>query len=45
MELHYIEYLGAVPWRGYSRYVVDRIVDISSDKEEAKEIDIPSEVM
>lgn len=45
VELHYIEYLGAVPWRGYSRYVVDRIVDISSDKEEVKEIDIPSEVM
>ena len=45
VERHYIEYLGAVPWRGYSRYVVDRIVDISSDKEEVKEIDIPSEVM
>ena len=45
VELHYIEYLGAGPWRGYSRYVVDRIVDISSDKEEVKEIDIPSEMM
>lgn len=45
VELHYVEYLGAVPWRGYSRYVVDRIVGISPDKEEIKAIDIPSEVM
>ena len=31
VELHYTEYLGALPWRGYSRYVVDRIVNISDD--------------
>lgn len=24
--LHYSEYLGAVPWRGYSKFVVDSIV-------------------
>ena len=29
VELHYTEYLGALPWRGYSRYVVDRIVNIT----------------
>lgn len=29
VELHYTEYLGALPWRGYSRYVVDRIIRIS----------------
>ncbi len=25
-NLHYREYLGALPWRGYSKYVVDSIV-------------------
>lgn len=29
VELHYTEYLGTLPWRGYSRYVVDRIIRIS----------------
>jgi hypothetical protein len=31
VELHYTEYFGAIPWRGYSRYVVDEIVSISED--------------
>jgi hypothetical protein len=31
VELHYTEYFGAIPWRGYSRYVVDKIVSISND--------------
>ncbi len=30
VELHYKEYLGAIPWRGYSRYVVDSILDVRS---------------
>ncbi|HEY6902446.1 MAG TPA: hypothetical protein VI233_17435, partial [Puia sp.] len=29
VELHYKEYLAAVPWRGYSKYVVDSIVAFS----------------
>ncbi len=28
VELHYKEYFGAIPWRGYSKYVVDSIIDI-----------------
>lgn len=28
-NLHYKEYLGALPWRGYSRYVVDSIISIT----------------
>ena len=28
VDLHYREYLGAVPWRGNSRYVVDSIITI-----------------
>ena len=34
VELHYTEYFKAIPWRGYSRYVVDGIVNITEDKEE-----------
>ncbi|MGX5820148.1 hypothetical protein ACWKWU_18265 [Chitinophaga lutea] len=29
VELHYKEYLGAIPWRGYSQYVVDSIISIT----------------
>lgn len=28
VQLHYKEYNGALPWRGYSKYVVDRIISI-----------------
>jgi hypothetical protein len=28
VQLHYKEYVGAIPWRGYSKYVVDSIVSI-----------------
>lgn len=30
VELHYKEYLGALPWRGFSPYIVDSIVAISN---------------
>jgi len=29
VELHYKEYLGRLPWRGYSEFVVDSIVAIT----------------
>src|SRR5882757_3788874 len=29
VELHYKEYMGSIPWRGYSEFVVDSIVAIS----------------
>jgi hypothetical protein len=29
MVLHYSEYNGALPWRGYSKFVVDSIVSIA----------------
>jgi hypothetical protein len=29
VELHYTEYFAAIPWRGYSRYVVDEIIRIT----------------
>ena len=27
-DLHYQEYKGSLPWRGYSKYVVDRIISM-----------------
>ena len=29
VELHYKEYLGALPWRGQQKYVVDRILSVN----------------
>jgi len=42
VDLHYTEYFKALPWRGYSRYVVDEIVNISDNKE-IEEADIVAE--
>ena len=28
VELHYKEYLGALPWRGMQKYVVDGIIAV-----------------
>jgi hypothetical protein len=28
-NLHYKEYMGALPWRGYSKYVVDSVISIT----------------
>jgi hypothetical protein len=30
VDLHYKEYLGTLPWRGYSKYVVDSIIAIKN---------------
>jgi hypothetical protein len=29
VELHYKEYMGSIPWRGYSEFIVDSIMAIS----------------
>ena len=29
VELHYKEYMGSIPWRGYSEFIVDSIVAIT----------------
>ncbi len=29
VELHYKEYFGAIPWRGYSKFVVDGILSVT----------------
>lgn len=28
VELHYKEYLGAIPWRGFSNFIVDSVISI-----------------
>lgn len=33
VNLHYKEYRGALPWRGYTRYIVDEIVSVESSEE------------
>ncbi|MBQ4398521.1 MAG: hypothetical protein II829_02920 [Bacteroidales bacterium] len=43
VELHYKEYLGALPWRGMSKYVVDSVYSVTSVKEPI-EIPVPTEV-
>jgi hypothetical protein len=32
VELYYKEYLGALPWRGMSRYIVDSVVVVHANK-------------
>ena len=31
VDLHYKEYMAPIPWRGYSKYVVDSIIDIKGE--------------
>ena len=28
LELHYKEYFGALPWRGFTKFVVDSIITV-----------------
>ncbi|MBQ2019436.1 MAG: hypothetical protein II210_01175, partial [Rikenellaceae bacterium] len=28
VQLHYTEYFGALPWRGFTKYIVDSIVTV-----------------
>ena len=30
VDLQYREYMGTLPWRGYSKYIVDSIIDIQN---------------
>ncbi|MHB9143035.1 MAG: hypothetical protein ACYC25_14280 [Paludibacter sp.] len=36
LELHYKEYLGAVPWRGVNKFVVDSIVSVKNKDNSGK---------
>lgn len=37
-NLHYVEYQGALPWRGMSSFVVDSIISMSSDMGSAGQV-------
>ena len=41
VELHYTEYFKAIPWRGSSRFVVDKIIRI--DNKDVEELEIAPE--
>ncbi|HJT72786.1 MAG TPA: hypothetical protein VJ720_02185, partial [Chitinophaga sp.] len=30
VQLHYKEYLGAIPWRGFSNFIVDSVISIEN---------------
>ena len=46
VELHYKEYLGTLPWRGMSKYVVDSVMQVSTPKvQEDTPLSIPTEIL
>ena len=46
VELHYKEYLGTLPWRGMSKYVVDSVLSVTkADEPEELPIAVPLEVL
>lgn len=46
VELHYKEYLGTLPWRGMTRYVVDSVYSVSTVNEsEEIPITFPTEAL
>lgn len=47
VELHYKEYLGALPWRGMTNYVVDSVLtveDRGTINDRIEPIDVPTEL-
>ena len=45
VELHYKEYLGTLPWRGMTKYVVDSVYSVSTINEPTDLPVIPGEVL
>src|SRR5690554_6736060 len=35
VQLHYKEYFAAIPWRGFTKFIVDSIIDINDSKPNA----------
>ncbi len=46
VELHYKEYLGTLPWRGMTKYVVDSVLTVEESSSESglKPLDVPVEL-
>lgn len=32
VQLHYKEYFGAIPWRGYTKFIVDSIISVDNSR-------------
>lgn len=46
VELHYKEYLGTLPWRGVSKYVVDSVLSVTKVNEsEQLPVSVPMEIL
>ena len=46
VELHYKEYLGTLPWRGMTKYVVDSVYSVSRANEPTElPVTVPTEVL
>ena len=46
VELHYKEYLGTLPWRGVTKYVVDSVYSVSPVNEPVElPVTVPTEVL
>lgn len=46
VELHYKEYLGTLPWRGMTKYVVDSVYSVSKANESTElPVAVPAEVL
>lgn len=46
VELHYKEYLGKLPWRGMTKYVVDSVYSVSTVKEpDTSPVSLPLEAI
>ena len=46
VELHYKEYLGTLPWRGMTKYVVDSVYSVSTVNEPIElPVEVPTEVL
>ena len=46
VELHYKEYLGTLPWRGMTKYVVDSVYSVSKANEPTElPVAVPTEVL
>ena len=46
VELHYKEYLGTLPWRGMTKYVVDSVYSVSAVNEPVElPVAVPGEVL
>ena len=46
VELHYKEYLGILPWRGMTKYVVDSVYSVTTPNEpEELPVTVPTEVL